>query len=427
MQAGPSYCHTPPASNNKQSSLDSCPLDVLPQIPLLLELLTIEDRRILAETSKGLWAFARASLADIRVNKARQHSIIFRDGTVFDNASWPALARLSIHNLFLGPDETKVLAQAEWPRLSTLSLHRTKLSDAAAQHLAAGRWPLRSLDLSRNRLTSEAVSAIVKASWPCLKSLNLTYNDFDQTAAGFTDGGLLAASILITGQWPQLQALYLSDTRLKPQAVEILTKGPWPALSSIGLSYCPGLDVDTVCEAWPLLTSLQIECCSAFELHSARCISRLHPKMQQLMLYDNELGMEGLQLLLQADLQYLVKLSLGLNHFDGSALQLLVRGKWPRLEYLDVSHNKLSDQYVDWSQAIWPALRHLKMVYVFEAMDVLFGIAEAKWPLLRTLDVRWSCRLPSGSGYELFAVFGLEVVCLCGVEGFFINKVRSVS
>lgn len=124
----------------------------------------------------------------------------------------------------------------------------------------------------------------------------------------------------------------------------------------------------------------------------------------------NQLNVEGLHLLLQADLQYLVKLSLGLNHFDGSALQLLVRGKWPRLEYLDISYNKLCDIGVDWSQAIWPTLRHLNVKCVFDPLNVLSGIGEAKWPLLRTLDVSWARFLQPGGGHGFSAAFEKEVV-----------------
>ena len=88
---------------------------------------------------------------------------------------------------------------------------------------------------------------------------------------------------------------------------------------------------------------------------------------------------------------FLEYLDLSKNKLDARAVDILVAISWPKLQHLDLSHNSLDATAVaKLGQGNWPKLRALHLAGSEVNADSLTQLTQASWPHLRTLDMSTS-------------------------------------
>ena len=153
----------------------------------------------------------------------------------------------------------------------------------AAGHLIKGKWPLlRRLDLSGNQLKTTAIAKLAKAKWPLLERLELSAYPMEPEALAY----------IVRANW-SLKVLNLSSTCQNGGLVSVLVMGNWPLLEVLQLNY-------------------------------------------------NHIGSSGAAILVKGNWPKLKKLGLHMTDLKEKSLKTLVEAsRWPLLESLDLSKNRL--------------------------------------------------------------------------------------
>ena len=169
------------------------------------------------------------------------------------------------------------------------------------------------------------------------------------------------------GYWPPDFSLSLSNHRLDSAAIANLVKGD---LAQLQYLHTRNGRIDVAATAmlshrhWPLL--------QMFELRHAGLAS----------------AVESFNATKWPFLEYL---DLSKNKLDARAVGILVAISWPKLQHLDLSHNSLDATAVaKLGQGNWPKLRALHLARSEVNEDSLTQLTQAAWPHLRTLDMSTS-------------------------------------
>jgi len=146
----------------------------------------------------------------------------------FDQAQWPNMKKLAIHQNPIGIPAFEALVSIDWPHLEDLNLHGTTITLEKLQLLVhKSNWPnLKRLDIAANEIRDEGLDMLTQAKWPLLEDLDLWHTRI-------TDRGI--ESIVIKSHWPNLKTLNLSENPIQDGGLEILASAKWPLLQELDL------------------------------------------------------------------------------------------------------------------------------------------------------------------------------------------------
>ena len=272
----------------------------------------------------------------------------------------PQLRTLRISNAILTPAAARLLAATGW-QLEELDLSYNHQLGAAglAALLVAPTFALRRLVLSQCGLRAADILTVANAPWP-LAELDLSANDFRSAAA--------APALAALSRRVGLRRLDVGDCRLSAAGFKALVEAAWPALTSLCMR--------RAVVAFDGPHALGAAAFAGF------------PALEELDLSYVALGEAGAALLASRRWARLWALCLRQAQLDAAGLTALVRGAWPALEDMDLSHNDLS------SAAAAPALaalsrhvglRRLNITYCQLSAAGFKALAEASWPALTSL------------------------------------------
>jgi len=128
----------------------------------------------------------------------------------------PLLEELLIRNTRIGPEGIRMIVdRSKWIQLKYLNVSNNEVYDEGVSLLALAEWPLlENLNLSNTKLSLKGLETIVNQSkWPqLLKHFDLSNNEI-------FDEGL---SVLALKEWPLLEEPSLRNTKITPQGIEVL-------------------------------------------------------------------------------------------------------------------------------------------------------------------------------------------------------------
>jgi len=149
------------------------------------------------------------------------------------SAQWPKLTSLYLNDNSAHawrPLTWHQLIEANWPMLSTLDLGRNGIKAAMMKNIVAAQFSsIRTLKLSNNSLDSVAIGHLVKGPW-----LQLCHLELNRALCGSIADCL---GLLSTGDWLQLEFLWLGANGVDATALPALAKSRWPSLYHVNLKY----------------------------------------------------------------------------------------------------------------------------------------------------------------------------------------------
>jgi uncharacterized protein (TIGR02996 family) len=268
---------------------------------------------------------------------------------------WKRLSTLDLSENGLDAVAVGTLAASEaWPRLSRLFLGHNHFGDDGAKELAASSLPerLTVLDLSGNDLGLGGIEALVSARWKRLAYLDLLGNPFGDT-------GLQRLSS--EGEFDRLTTLSVARTRCGPAGLCALLAASWaPRVQQLVLQGNElgdeGAEVLAAASALPLLGELNL---ASNHLHdvavAALAESPVVGRLTLLDLHWNAISAAGARVLAHSPhLAHLTALDLYGNHLGDAGVAKLLDADWPRLSYLDVRENNVSEAMGQHVQRRWP-------------------------------------------------------------------------
>ena len=149
------------------------------------------------------------------------------------SAQWPKLTSLDLSHIASRPDSPTIawhqLIEADWPMLSSMDFRGNRMEAFMLKNIVeAGFCSIRKLNLSYNWLDSVAVGHLVKGPWMQLHNLYLK----NALYGSITD----CLVLLSTGDWPQLEVLWLRGNEVDATALSALAKSKWPSLYYLNLT-----------------------------------------------------------------------------------------------------------------------------------------------------------------------------------------------
>jgi uncharacterized protein (TIGR02996 family) len=277
------------------------------------------------------------------------------------------------------------------PRLRSLSLAWNPIGDRGAQVLATADFceVLQNLDLDTCKITAHGVQALAKAPWMA----HLCRLDLDHNSAG-ADGIRALLRALNSGE---LGALHLRDNDLGYEALDLLVESP----SLRGLLFLDlgqngfGNDgVEALVGAAHLgqLRKLRLDSCN-IDAEGARRLRQAPwlPGLVRLVLSNNPLRAEGLGALLQdSGLDGINELGLGSCQLAHKEIETLASSPPRELHWLDLSNNMLGPAGAE--ALAGSPLAAMVQELLLDRIDLQDGgaaaLAAGSWPRLRFLSLR---------------------------------------
>jgi len=341
-------------------------------------------------------------------------------------AQWKKLKLLNISgNTEINDDVLEIFAEANWPLMEALDLTYTGITKKrflnfifdinwpnleeidlnwGAKSLPQKNWhQLEKLNLSYGGLTHKEIELIgEKSNWPQLKHLNLSGNP---------EIGKKGFESLCRGNWPLLEELNLMQNKITLKEVEVIVeKSNWPQLKYLDLSDNEINDegIETLSRGnWPLIESLQLV--NIYITKKGLLSFLLKTNWYNLKEINRNQGQKYFaESLLRKNWHQLEKLDLSNSKLTEKEIELIVeRSNWPQLKHIILSNNseilisKGLEAIVKMTQ--WTNLKHLNLSDNLQINDnVLEVLAQAKWPLLETLDLTSTRVTKKGSFNFLF-------------------------
>ena len=294
----------------------------------------------------------------------------------------------------------------KWPAMRQLILHRCRLDSKAIAHLTEANWHcLERLDLHGNDMDAQDMACLASGFWPHLTVLNA--------------GHLLehvAWRNLMTGAWPRLQALAVTAEWPHNTAEDcegashLQVFGPGSSFPS--LSHCQVFQpllcqflVSGLASAWQgQLCTLQLTGCK-INTAASFCISAGHwPVLQELDLQSAHVDAEVMFHLAKAKMPALKILRMdNSTGLDPAAVAQLALGDWPVLTCLTLNkaikpqdmpgpkHMSLSHKCTNCIRQLikgkWPRLERLELSGCVIVDKALLVLIHGNWPRLRHLDL----------------------------------------
>lgn len=301
---------------------------------------------------------------------------------------WPTLKRLDFSALILTHAPASAQVSCSLPGLHSLSFTTCSITQQAAAELGIGSWPnLQHLNLCNSQLSLESSQTLLQGHWLLLRRLNVSHipqQSNTQASNDYVLDNLLGQVCL-----PSLQCLKAEgwrDIRLS----KIADKLCFPKLTSLTVSHLrwePDAEVnrlrylslvgDTEPQCLYALLSLHLPGLQSLQIQSGSkrtwlcndsrfadlVVQGKWPRLQSLKLYGHLLGLgDSMAAIAQASWQNLRWLDLSLNSLNATAIKCLVASSLPCLSFLNLSANLLGHS----------AMQHLVM---------------GKWPSLQQLDL----------------------------------------
>ena len=229
------------------------------------------------------------------------------------------------------------------------------LQPEQVHHLTKGGWSqLRCLDLSESCMTAAAACQLSSGAWPLLQSLALARGDDRSSCCEQVFQGQFK------GTWPLLESLTVSEHRLDIAQVTALTEMDWPLLQTLCINPFDAAIPALMKGNWPELKDLSIgsavsdglECLADLPWHT----------LQQLQLNFGTITPSGMYCLIQAHLPQLQELC-------------FVDSEW---------HTEDEDCFAVLAQAKWPLLSTLELIGVEASLEGIRSLVTGQWPMLHT-------------------------------------------
>ena len=331
--------------------------------------------------------------------------------TLLASAQLPALQKLHWHNSPLLPAAVQHLAHMSWQQLTSLNLTATFGSTQASAaeiieaccYLSSADLPqLMILNVSRNRLSAPAVAELAKGQWPRLQALDLNAALWSPT--GCANPGLGIVMELAKAPWTAMQDLNLASNQLSTEDACQLSILPWTQLTRLNISNCfvHGVDWDQLSDmlcwhhiasaSWPQSTSLDVSHNLLFALSLAELVKGHWPALKSLSLSHSRHVSE---LTMPEGCLWTGLTNLSLNdcaqsaHFQHQhafvrAINQLARAL-PRLTALDISNNGLLARQM---RMLVPMTSLEELVLGGNRLTIMTGVSLAPWRQLKHLDLR---------------------------------------
>ena len=237
-----------------------------------------------------------------------------------------------------------------------------------------------------DRWTKALEILIQKSDWPNLKKLYLLNSKIQNE-------GL---AILASAKWPLLETVHFRDGHIRPGALEsLIQQSSWPNLKELDLSYTKikdeGIEI-LVAADWPLLENLGLESTGITGEGIQSLVSKSNwPHLKRLDVSDNEIGDEGLEILVCGKWNLLEYLSIRRLDITNKGIEALTKKpEWPNLRKLDASNNKIQDEGLEiLTCGKWPLLEHIVLRSLdisSQGIQILIG-SRANWSNLKKLEV----------------------------------------
>ena len=258
-----------------------------------------------------------------------------------------------------GPKELYRVSQM-WPAVQRLKLCCLKPSDDV---------PIRNLDGLH-----DIWEGLLHSNWSIIEVL-------DASGCEFTVGSG-AAIAACSVEWPSLQYVNLQSTNIDILNLADLALGSYPQLEMLNLRGSVILKCsEDRAAVGILLAQLVFKC----------------PKLRNIDLSLNKLGIEGLGTLFNVGLDSLERLNLSSTGLKGpeAPLFLNMASRWPHLQELCLEGNCLDDDaIIRLSNNQWTTLERLSIGIRELGIGGAKALAEAahRWPILRKLELDAACR-----------------------------------
>ena len=386
--------------------------DILHEAPRVLQLVSPDDKKALMAVCKSVHrlvhAFASSvtlqeddsleQLLDTAVGPHLQQLCMYGINLTtisvsgLTSAPWSALTSLTLNNCGLTNSTITQLAACKWwPELQLLSFRGNQLGSEAIKAMAGKNRPqLRHLDLSSNRLTAYSITQLTQLRWSSIETLDLRYNP-----------GLKYTAIrkLAIGSWPVLKGLAVNGSY--DLAFFAQVAGSWPLLETIQIScdYCVPHAVSFK-GCWPNVKHLQImtPMPSPFDVPAVSSLTEANwANLQSLDLSYSNLGRKGFTQLADGQWPLLRKLDVSRMQHEGllspDDVAAFAEGDWPKLTYLGLAHNGMSDDCaMELIDGDWPLLAVINLSYNNIGAEGGDALAVADWPNLEHLCLRQNMR-----------------------------------
>jgi len=267
--------------------------------------------------------------------------------------TWPLLEYLNLYTTNITAKGIEcIINKSNWINLKKLGISWNQIQDKGIEILASGKWPqLEILDLQQTNITAKGIEFIInKSNWINLKSLDVSRNKIQ-------DEGI---AILASGKWPYLEDLDLASTDITAKGIEcIINKANWINLKSLDVS-------------WNQIKDEGIE----------KLASGKWPRLEDLSLLLAGITAKGIELIAKkANWINLKKLGISWNQIQDEGIEILVSGKWPLLQDLDLRDIKITSKGLECliSKSNWPKLKSLNVSENKIRDQTLKELAMEKW------------------------------------------------
>lgn len=390
--------------------------DILHEAPRVLQLVSPDDKKTLSAVCKSVrrLVHAFASRITLQEDDTMQH--------LLDTAVGPHLLRLDLHGIKLTATAVSGLNNAPFTSLRSLTLCNCGLNGSTISKLVAGScWPLlQHLSLRNNKLSTAAIKAMVGSNWPQLQHMDLSCNKLTVSAI----------SQLTQLRWSNLEILDLSSNPyLESNAIRKLSSGSWPLLKglAIGGSFGLAFFAEVTASSWPLLETIHVNCdyCPPQAVSFAGCWQNVK-NLQIVTRLPTPLGsfssfsMPAVSGLTEANWTNLQTLDLSRSNLGRSGITQLANGQWPLLHKLDISRMLYPealtpDEYADFAEGSWPKLIYLNLAHNKMSDECAVQLTSGDWPLLANIDLSYNDIGADGSAELAEADWPyLEHLCLHG-------------